>query len=104
MLKLKANPTFKLKVGIPVPGEAAPTVVEWEFKHKTKEELKAFLFGDVASKRSDEDSVMEITASWGVDAELTKGNMELFLGQYHGAARVLVSRYAEELAGVRSGN
>jgi hypothetical protein len=38
-LRLKANPTFRAKVAIPVPGEK-PVEVEFEFKHMKRGELE----------------------------------------------------------------
>lgn len=102
MLKLKPNPTFKAKVGIPTPeGEAK---VEFTFRHKTRAQLQDYLFGEHPD-RSDVDAVLEIAEAWsGVDGEFGRESLDELFQNYHGAAKAIVKTYAEQLTQARSGN
>ena len=102
MLKLKPNPTFKAKVVIPTPeGEVK---VDFTFKHKTRDELQDFLFGEHPD-RTDTDAVLEIAEGWsGVDGAFGREALDEMFANYHGAARAIVKAYAEQLTQARAGN
>lgn len=93
-LTLKANPTFRAKVGIPVAG-GAPISVDFTFKHRTKSELDKFMKsrGDV----SDVDTVMDMVEGWELEEKFDREGVELLLENYAGAALALYLAYIEEL-------
>lgn len=104
MLKLKASPTFKAKVGIPAAG-GETVEIEVEFKHMTKGQLEQFLTGDEAKTRKDEDTILAIASGWsGVDAEFNKASLTELFQHYHAAARVMVEAYFLELTQARLKN
>lgn len=104
MLKLKANPTFKAKVGIPVPG-GEPVEVEFEFRHMTRDALNAFLTGPKAAKRSYEDTIAQIVVGWsGVDADFSKEAVTELCQNYLGAPTAILESFGKELAATRLGN
>src|SRR5690606_35526643 len=62
MLKLQPDPTFRAKVGIPVPG-GATTEIEVECKHITKDALEPKL-----KELTDDQFAAEVVVGWsGVD-------------------------------------
>lgn len=93
-LTLKANPTFKFKVGIPVPG-AAPVPVEFVFKHRTKSQLEAFI--DSRAEKTDIESVMEMVCGWDLEEAFDEEGVTLLLENYAGAALAIYLAYIEEL-------
>lgn len=110
MLKLTANPTFRVKVEIPAPGGQKHTI-ELDFKHKTKTEFDAWVDARRAkaeagdAPQSDLDTVMELATNWhGVDGEFNRENVATFLDIYHAAGRVIGETYARELTQYRLGN
>ena len=72
-LKLNPEPTFKAKVGIPVPG-SRPVDVVFTFKHRTREEILEW----VQESRDDTDaeSVADAAAGWDLDDEFTPENIQ----------------------------
>lgn len=101
MLKLKANPTFKAKVGIPIPG-GEPVDVEFEFKHRTKEELAEFI--KASASIPDDESILQVCVGWGLDDAFTPENVRIFTENYHRASRAVAVKYLAELTQVRLGN
>lgn len=93
-LTLKANPTFRAKVGIPVAG-SNPVHVEFTFKHRTKSELDAFMKSRVDV--SDVDSVMAMVEGWELEEPFDREGVELLLENYAGAALALYLAYVDEL-------
>jgi hypothetical protein len=104
MLRLKASPTFKAKVGIPVAG--GPSIeVELEFRHMTRDALNEFLSGPGASDRSYEDTISQIVVGWsGVDAPYSKEAVCDLCQNYLGAPTAILAAYGKELAAARLGN
>jgi hypothetical protein len=104
MLKLKANPTFKAKVMIPVAGgESLP--VTFEFRHMTRDALESFLGGEDAGKRSYEDTTCAIVAGWeGVDAPFSREAVAELFQNYMGAPLAILEVYGKELGKARLGN
>lgn len=104
MLKLKAAPTFKAKVGIPMPGGKAEEV-EFEFRHMTRDALNEFLSGKEAEGRSYEDTIAQIVVGWsGVDAPFSKEAVAEMCQNYLGAPTAILGAYGKELAAARLGN
>lgn len=100
-LSLKANPTFKAKVGIPVAGGAAVDV-EFEFRHKTKKELAEFLDG--ATEMTDKSSIMATVCGWELSDPFNEDSVDQLIQNYHGAARAIVNAYLIELSQVKIKN
>lgn len=99
-LTLNPNPTFKAKVGIPVPGSDEPAEVEFTFKHRTKDELDAWM------KESAEDlqKVMEMASGWDLSDKFNEANVQKLLQNYFGAAAAIVTGYLSELMKAKKGN
>jgi len=102
MLKLKADPTFKAKVAVPVPGQKAVEITV-EFRHMTREQFLAW--ANPPEPRTDIDTVMAIVCGWeGVDTAFSRESVELLLQNYHGASYAIGERYGSELNLARLGN
>lgn len=99
-LKLKPDPTFKAKIGIPV-FEGDPVPVEFTFKHRTQDALKVFNEG---ASRPDIDFVMDVITGWDLTDAFTRENVALLLQNYHGAGNAISIGYVKALHGVRLGN
>lgn len=99
--KLKAKPTFKAKVKIHVPGEE-PGEIEFEFRHRTRDELKAFLAK--ADRRKPEDVILDLAVGWDAEGEFARGSITELVQQFHGADAAVLQRYIDELLGQRLGN
>jgi hypothetical protein len=93
-LTLKAAPTFKAKVGIPVPG-GNPIPVEFTFKHRTKSDMDKFMNSRTGA--SDLDSIMEMIEGWDLAEPFDREGVELLLENYAGAALALYVAYVDEL-------
>jgi Phage tail assembly chaperone len=108
-LKLKANPTFRAKVAIPVPGEK-PVEIEFEFLHKTRSQLEAWreqrLKAIEAGEEADDvQTVLGIVSNWfGIDGDFNEANLREFFDNYHAAPLAIGKRYGEELTQARLGN
>jgi hypothetical protein len=99
MLRLQASPTFKAKVGIPVPGEKRHEITV-TFNHMTREAFNTFDFtsGEI-------DGLMKIVAGWdGVEAEFSRETLAQLCNVYPGSAYAIGSAFATELHGQRLGN
>jgi hypothetical protein len=95
-LALKAAPTFKAKVGIPVAG-SAPVEVEFTFKHRTKTELDEFV-------KSRAESFMAMVEAWELTDAFTAENVEQLLESYIGAAMATFQTYLDELVQAKRKN
>lgn len=100
-LKLNPEPTFKAKVGIPVPGVGIAQV-EFTFKHRTREEVVAWI--EAGREQSDGDAVCDCVVAWGLDDEFTPENVARLCNNYSGAGGAIVAAYLDELRGARRGN
>lgn len=104
-LRLQPNPTFRAKVGIPVPGQEKPEEIVCVFAHMTRDEFREFAAPEVANARTDADSLNRILRGWeGVDAEFSADALALLCQQYHGAAFAISSAFVAELTKARLGN
>lgn len=101
LLKLKADPTFKQKVAIPVAGKE-PVLIEFEFKHRTRDELAKFV--DTGTERTDVDSVLEMIVGWEFTDKLNRDNVERLVQNYAGSVSAIAQAYYRELIGRRLGN
>lgn len=93
-LSINAKPTFKAKVGIPIPGED-PVQIEFTFKHRTKDQLDE-LTKSLPGK-SDAESFMEMVSGWDFAEEFNKESVETMLQNYIGAALATYRKYVDEL-------
>ena len=100
-LKLNPDPTFKTKVGIPVPGGGRP-LVEFTFKHRTAEQLAKW--GSEVQQATDAETLIDCVVGWDLDDEFTPQNVKLFCNNYPGAAYAIVTDYMAELRGHRAKN
>lgn len=100
-LKLNPDPTFKAKVGIPVPGGDRP-LVELTFKHRTAEQLAKW--GSEVAQFTDPETIMDCVVAWDMDDEFNAANVKLFCNNYPGAAYAIVTDYMAELRGARAKN
>jgi hypothetical protein len=94
-LSIVAAPTFKAPVSIPVAG-STPIDVEFTFKHRTKDELAAFLSS--REGRSDAEALLEMASGWDFCEALTPESVETMLQNYIGAAVAIYKKYIEELS------
>lgn len=99
--KLAADPTFKSKVSIPVPGGKSEPV-EFTFNYFTKDEYIALFSASPAP--SDKELIMRIVASWELSDEFNDANVEQLLQTYQKAAGAIVSKFVEELGPAKLGN
>jgi hypothetical protein len=100
-LTLKLAPTFKVKVGIPVPGAKAEPV-EFTFKTRNREELAAWL-DSLDGKKTDE-ALLEICSGWDLDDAFDADNVALFLSTYIAAWPAVYRVYLDELTKAREKN
>lgn len=102
IFKINPEPTFRSVVSIPVPG-ADPMDLELEFRHKTKDELKAFFTG--FEGRDDIDCLMEVVAGWhNCEAQFNRETLSDLLQNYPRANTAILGKYAAETVGSRLGN
>ncbi len=102
-LKLNPDPTFKTKVGIPVPG-VGKAPVEFTFKHRTGEQLAKWGSELESGKFSDAETILDCVTGWDLDDEFSAPNVKLFCNNYPGAAYAIVTEYMAELRGARAKN
>ena len=100
-LKLQPNPTFKCKVGIPVPGVGEVEAV-FEFKHKGRDELEKFWSAHVGQPHPEVAEALVV--GWGLEDEFNIENLRALLNNYLGAAPALLTAYEDELLNARRGN
>jgi hypothetical protein len=93
-LSIVAAPTFKAPVSIPIAG-GAPVDVDFTFKHRTKDEMTAF----VASRegKSDAESLMEMVVGWDFAEVFTPEAAATMLQNYLGAGVNVYVKYIDEL-------
>ena len=100
-LKLNPEPTFKAKVGIPVPGRGV-VPVEFTFNYRTREQTLEWI--EATRNAKDTDSIMDCACAWELDDEFNLENVERFCNSYAGAGFAVVDTYLRELSGARRGN
>jgi hypothetical protein len=106
-LKLQPDPTFKAKVGIPIPG-GEPVEVEFTFKHRDREAIQAYLDelkGMVdQSIETDVHIVQKVATAWELDDPFDDPSIRLLCSNYHGAAWEISRKYIQELMHAKTGN
>lgn len=104
-LKLQPNPTFWHPVHITVPGQEKPAIVDFEFVHKTKEEVAKFV--DMLNKedKPDEAILGELMKDWkGVDAEYSPSALRDLLSNYPASGLEILRGYLAALTESRRKN
>jgi hypothetical protein len=104
-LTLRSDPTFLATVQIPVPG-TYPEPVKFTFKHRSKDELRAFMKAqdDADPKMEDIDLVMSMAEGWDLDDPFNRENVDRLLQKFHAAATAISTSYIRELTQARLGN
>lgn len=100
-LKIKAEPTFRAKVMVPVAG-GEDVEVEFEFKHRSRSDLVEFM--KTAMSRKSADVVEDMLAGWQFADQFTRKNIELLIDDHIGVDGRLLDKYCESLVGRRLGN
>ncbi len=100
-LKLVANPTFTGMVSIPVAG-ADPVEVQFTFKHKTRDDYKAFL--ESTDKKGDAKMILEIATGWELEDPFNEKSLETLIQNYHGSDFAIISGYMMALTSTRAKN
>ncbi len=110
MLKLVPNPTFKAKVPVYVPGNDDPVMVEFEFKHKTRSDLKALverMNGESKGKKAqptDEDVILDLVEGWELDDPFNAASVKQLVENYHGVAVSVFNTYISAINQARAKN
>lgn len=119
-MRIDPNPTFAAKVGLSVPGQAAPAELELVFRHRDKEALQAWMAGgsagagapaDPPPARTDAEFLGEVVAGWsgvqdaaGADVPYTPEAFARLLKNYPAAAGEIYRAYLRELTESRLKN
>ncbi len=99
--KIQANPTFKINVAIPTPGEKAQ-ILSVTFRHKRKKEVTSWLAA--ANAAGDQASLLEVIADWDYPGGVTPETVDELLESYPGAGLALYRGYLDELNGAERKN
>jgi hypothetical protein len=104
VFKLKADPTFKAKVDIPVAGgDTKPLTVF--FKHRTRSGLKEWIDDPETGAKKDLDFLMDFVVGWeNADEEFSRDALDTLIEHHGGASSALRDKYLQELTGQRLGN
>ena len=104
MFKLNPNPTFVGTATIAVPGGEAEKL-RLVFKHKTRDDAKAFFERAAKSDEPEAKLLLEIVDGWeGVDTDFSEAAIGALLQNYHPAAQAIFEAYMAELTAARRGN
>lgn len=105
LFSLTPPATFAATVDIPRPGGAEPAKLRLIFRHKTKEELNAWLASGTDVK-SDAEWLGVIVAGWeGVNTDFSPEALALLVSNYHQpAVEAIAAKFLSELTEVRRGN
>lgn len=102
IFKLNPEPTFRTAVAIPVAG-GEPVELELEFRHKTRDDAKAWFAGFAG--RTDADCLMDIVAGWhNCETAFSREALDTLLQNYAQASAAILAAYTRELTGARLGN
>jgi hypothetical protein len=100
-LKLNPDPTFKAKVAIQAPGSGVDPV-EFTFKHRTRDEMDAFL--KVSPELKDAALIMEMATGWELVDAFTPENINKLVQNYITAPQTIFEAYLEEMVKARRKN
>ncbi|UOP05342.1 phage tail assembly chaperone [Conchiformibius kuhniae] len=94
-LKLQPNPTFKVPVDIPVPGQTEAETVVLTCKARTRKELNEFT-EKMPEYGSDAAILSDIVTGWDLDVPFNDQNLELLAENYIGSAELIIHAYLRE--------
>lgn len=100
-LKLQPEPTFKARVAISQAG-GNDVFVEFTFKHRTKDELDAFV--EASRGRDDQVTIMEACTGWELTDPWTRESIDLLVANYISSGAAIFHTYIDELTKVRIKN
>lgn len=100
-LTLNPDPTFNAKVEIHVPGKE-PAEVVFTFKHRDRDELKAF--AEAMKDMKDVDVIMNMAIAWDLTDPFTPDSIALLVKKYFTAAAATFNAYLRELTGAKEKN
>lgn len=104
-LKLQPSPTFWHPVHITVPGADKPALVDFEFKHKNKEQLAVFVESLHQDERPDDAVLSDVIQAWkGVDAEYSQSALRDLLSNYPASGLEILRGYLAALTEARRKN
>jgi len=98
---LKAAPTFKKAVELPVHGGESVSV-NFEFKHRTRDELNAWL--EEITAQSDAEALAGCVVGWDLDDKCDLASFELLTQNYAGTGLVISRAYVDEIGQARRKN
>lgn len=104
-LKLNPDPTFKAKVGVPVPGGRAAEV-EFTFQYRSKTALAEWheQVQELPKDANEVELLRTFVAGWDLDDEFCDDNIRRLCDSYPGAAAAAIDVYLRESWGARRGN
>lgn len=100
-LKLKADPTFRRKVGLTT-HDGKVVEVEFTFKHRTKSEAKKL--EDEIKGKDDAEVIMLVAGGWELEDEFNADNLRVLAENYMAASVEIFFEYTRALNGARLGN
>lgn len=100
-LKLQPDPVFKARVPISQAG-GSDVFVEFTFKHRTREELQAFI--DASAKRDEQDTILEAATGWELSDPFTRESLDVLVANYISAGHAIFTTYIDELTKTRIKN
>ena len=101
--KINPNPTFWAKASISVPGQKDPSIIDVEYKHLNKDELKAYQDG--LDEKEPITALSEIMVGWkGTDEDFSKDSLAKVLKNYPASGRQFYEAFISELYGAKAKN
>lgn len=100
-LSLKANPTFRAPVEIPIAGGES-VKANFDFKHRTKTQLEEWT--KTREGRTDIESFMSMVEGWDLEDAFTRENADELLQNYIGTALATYFVYIDELVKAKAKN
>lgn len=88
---------------IPVAG-GEPVPVEFEFKHRTQTQFLEFMKEAREKGLKDPDYVLAVAVGWELTDPFSRKSINELLQNYHGAAKAIGTKYADELMQAKLGN
>jgi hypothetical protein len=104
-LKLQPSPTFWTPVQLSVAGTDKPAIVDFEFVHKTKEQLAEFVLMLQKEDRADDGILGEVIKSWrGIDTDYGPSALRDLLSNYPASGLEILKAYLAALTESRRKN
>lgn len=96
MFKITPSPTFWAPVGLSVPGEPAPVVVDFCFKHLQREVLQDF-FDRCSNGLKAQDALAEVVVDWrGMDKPFAQDALAELLRNYVPSGQEIFAAFRRE--------